>query len=188
VDRADLPVGGGHARPSAATSPAQLGAALHTARAAQRAAQTAFALVSEPKKAVDKNFDPATDASVKTEREAAAKADQDFTDANKAYKPNSMQPKIDGWDVAVPPAVALKVSDVLRAQAARGDLTGTKPKDVSDALDNAEAAHAGALVDDIAFRTVTEDYSAVVAEHTAEIAALAPVADQRIAAAVRGDG
>ena len=70
------------------------------------------------------------------------------------------------------------------------DAKGDVPQelDVSDALDNAEAAHAGALVDDIAFRTVTEDYSADVAEHTAEIAALAPVADQRIAAAVRGDG
>jgi hypothetical protein len=170
-----------------AKSPAKLLGDLHRARAVQRSARTAFERVARPKEALDDAFDRSADASVKTEREAVTDADEAFATAETAWKPNTMKASIDAWEVAVPPPIMLLVNDVLRARARRHEIAAIDPAAVAGALDSADTAHADALVADIEARVAAEELNAEVLARMDEVAALAAVADQRVAALVRGD-
>lgn len=170
-----------------AKSPAKLLGDLHNARAAQRAARTELERVARPREALDDTFDRTTDASVKDERDAVSAADAAFAAADTAWKPATMKAAIDAWEVAVPPAVMLLVSDVLRARAERAEIGAVDPDEVDGSLDLAETAYADAIVDEIESRVATEELNAEVLARMDEVAALAAVADQRVVALVRGD-
>jgi hypothetical protein len=81
----------------------------------------------------------------------------------------------------------LLVNDVLRARAQRQQLMAIDAMKVGDRLDQAETAYADALTADVAARVATEELNAEVLSRMDEVAAVAAVADQRVAALVRGD-
>jgi hypothetical protein len=180
-DRAKAATGGG------ASNPAARAKAVHDAAVAKRHAAAAYEAKILPKQAVDPAYDPTTDNTVKTEREAAEKAVKDLDDADKALT-TPMREKLDQWEVALPPVLVSLAVDTLRAVAIVDRLAkDTDPGKLEQALDTAEEAYAKALRARDANQTLLTESAARVAQRRDEVAALAPVSDLRVAAFVRGD-
>ena len=151
------------------------------------AALEAKALIEEAKNpAFDRDTDPALAAERTARDDAQATLDQktnDFTAADKAA--------IDSWEVAVPPATLTAAIDGLRAVAAVAALKSVNLDQggagLLERLDSAEEAYAGALTAQIEANVRQEAAGALVTERLDAQAAVAPVADLRLVAAVRGD-
>jgi hypothetical protein len=160
--------------------------ALHVALEAARAATGALEAKTLPKLALDPTYDPAADVSVQPERDAAATATAaaqtakgDFDAASKAL--------VDQWDVAVPPVLMGLATDVLRALTIVGQLKATVPGDLLSSLDTAEGDYAQAVQEQDTLQQLVDAAMAQVVRRMDDAAAVAPVAEIRLAAVVRGD-
>lgn len=165
---------------------AELETVRNDARRVEREARAAFDRVALPKEAVDPAFDRATDASVQTEREAWEQADADRQQAEGDFGAPHAD-VIEQWEVAVPPEVMAVATDGLRAIATAARIAAIDLPDLTTRFDTAEEDHAAALEESDSVRALTEAAAADAAARLDEAAAVAPVADLRVAALVRGD-
>lgn len=165
---------------------AALESARNDARRIEREAAAELERVALPKEAVDPAFDRATDPSVQAEREAWEEADADRQQAEGDFDAQHAE-VIEQWEVAIPPEVMALATDALRAVATTARIAAVDLPDLTTRFDTAEEDHATALEEAAEVRALTEAAAALAAARMDEAAAVAPVADLRLAALVRGD-
>jgi hypothetical protein len=172
-----------------APSPVDKEVSLHDAAIALLKAKREFdhaALLKEVDDASFNRDDPAVLIAERKARDdartAMTQAEQKFTAADKVA--------IDRWEVAIPPSTMRMAVEALRAVATISELGGTTLTgngSLLKTLDDTETAYATALRDQLSSRAREGIYTARVAKLSDVLAALAPAADRRLVASVRGD-
>lgn len=165
---------------------AQADRALHDAGVASIAADAALDAVTGPKAAVDPGYDPATDDTVKAQRDAAAAAATAQAAAQAARTQEFRQQMVD-WDLSLPPEAFPLAIATLGAQAEIAELAALDVTKLLTDLDAAEAAYAGALTTQGSTGLLQQATAAKLADRQADADQYAADADQRMLAIMRGD-
>lgn len=161
--------------------------AIHAAMIVARNAAAELERVTLPKKALDPTYDPALDSSVDQVRTAAVAAADAVNAARNDFKAGNFKAAIDQWEVAVPQVLMALATDVLRALTVIDELKVVDPLTVDSDFDMAEGNYAQALAAQDALEQLVDAATAEVAQRMDDAAAVAPLAEVRLAAVVRGD-
>lgn len=160
--------------------------AVHVAAIEARGAAAVLEALTLPKMALDPDYDATTDSSVDTERTAAETKATNLQAKKDAFLPAD-KARIDVWEVALPAALTTLATDIFRALAIIDWLKALVPADLLNALDTAEDEYADALKAQDELQGLLEAAAAQAAGRLDDASVLAPVADVRVAASVRGD-
>lgn len=166
---------------------AALEQAVQQARVTARVATAELEAKTLPKKALDPTYDPAADNTVTALLTAATTADNDLASAVAALTA-SASTRIDQWEVTLPPVLLALTVETLRAVAVIDRLANaTDPATLLTGFDTAESDYATALQARDTTQALVDAAAADAARRADDAAAVASVADLRVAAAVRGD-